>query len=174
MKDLFFLSSLRPEEKGWRTDLATFELSFSSGERRQIIDITDSLSIALGTAGFVAGLLTVQILHTTARLWHNENEPLLHADVLRVIEGLVPSGFSFGHDDLERRTVNVCPGECANGDSHLLAALFRESVSLQVWPDVKEEPAPKLGRWGRILLVELDGPRPERIISVMMSGYFKK
>lgn len=173
MSKLFFLSQTVSLAEGFFQDTAVAEFSIATGEKAQIIDITDTVEIAMRSAGFVAGLVHVQILHTTARLWQNENEPLLHADVIKLLSGMVFEGFKFGHDNFEIRTVNMCDGECANGDSHFKAALFSESLLLQAWPE-KGCARFHLGRWGRILLVELDGPRPERTVSVMMSGWFKK
>ncbi|MFH1366510.1 MAG: secondary thiamine-phosphate synthase enzyme YjbQ [Patescibacteria group bacterium] len=173
MSKLFFLSQVVSPAEGLFQNLAMTDFPIETKEKIQIIDITDTVEKAMSSAGFVGGLVLVQILHTTARLWHNENEPLLHADVVKLLSGMIPEGFKFGHDNFEIRKVNMCEGECANGDSHFKAALFSASLLLQAWPE-NGKVRFHLGRWGRILLVELDGPRPERTVSVMMSGYFKK
>lgn len=174
MIKLFFLSEQVKPEEGFFPDTAVAEFSLATGKKMEIIDLTDTVEKAMRCAGFAAGLVHVQILHTTARLWHNENEPLLHQDVIRLLSGMIPEGFKFAHDDFEIRTVNVCEGECANGEAHFRSALFSESIHLQALPEEDGLARPRLGRWGRILLVELDGPRPERKISVMMTGTFRK
>ena len=130
MNKLFFLSRQAPLGEGFFQDTAVTEFCLKTERRIEIIDLTDTVEKAMLAAGFAGGLVHVQVLHTTARLWHNENEPLLHGDVIKILGGMVPEGFKFSHDDFEIRTVNVCEGECANGDSHFRAALFAESILL--------------------------------------------
>jgi thiamine phosphate synthase YjbQ (UPF0047 family) len=63
------------------------------------------------------------------------------------------------------RTVNVCGlDECANGHSHCQHALLGASTTLLV---VDHDLV--LGRWQRLLLVELDHPRPREMM-VQVTG----
>ena len=75
-----------------------------------------------------------------------------------------PRTGDYRHDNLERRTVNLEPRERPNGDAHARALLIGCSESLNV-----ADGALQLGRWQRIFLVELDGPRT-REISVALFG----
>ena len=62
------------------------------------------------------------------------------------------------------RTVNLAPDERANGYAHCRALLLPTSALLNV-----AEGRLQLGRWQRVFLVELDGPRV-REVSVPVSG----
>ena len=62
------------------------------------------------------------------------------------------------------RTVNVAPDERSNGHSHCRALLLGATACLNV-ADTRLQ----LGRWQRVFLVELDGPRT-REISVLVVG----
>ena len=62
------------------------------------------------------------------------------------------------------RTVNLAPGERANGHAHCHALLLGSSASLNL-----AEGRLQLGCWQRVFLVELDGPRV-REVSVLAIG----
>jgi secondary thiamine-phosphate synthase enzyme len=97
----------------------------------------------------------------------NEHEPLLFSDMQAMFERLVPENGSFAHDDFERRTVNLGPGERRNGWAHCRAALLRTSESIPV-----ADRQLSLGRWQRVLLVEFDGGQ-RREIAVTLHGAFR-
>jgi thiamine phosphate synthase YjbQ (UPF0047 family) len=67
-------------------------------------------------------------------------------------------------DDTTARTVNVTPDERINGHAHCRALLLGHSACLNL---VNGKLV--LGRWQRVLMAELDGPRP-REISVVIVG----
>jgi secondary thiamine-phosphate synthase enzyme len=115
-------------------------------------------------AGIQVGFVNVQTLHTTTALVVNELEPLLLSDFATLLEHTAPREAGYRHDDLAARRVNVAPGERINGHAHCQALLLGLSVCLNV-TDGKL----LLGRWQRVLLVELDGPR-DRAISVLIVG----
>src|SRR5690606_11493626 len=114
--------------------------------------------------GAVCGLLHVQTRHTTTGLVINEREPLLLADIDERLELWAPAGASYGHDDASRRTVNLVPGERRNGHAHCRAMLFRVSETIHVL-----DGRLALGRWQRVMFVELDGPQ-RREVSVMVQA----
>jgi secondary thiamine-phosphate synthase enzyme len=62
------------------------------------------------------------------------------------------------------RTVNLAPDERANGHAHCRALLLGPTALLNV-----ADGRLQLGRWQRVFLVELDGPR-RREISVQVLG----
>jgi secondary thiamine-phosphate synthase enzyme len=68
------------------------------------------------------------------------------------------------HDDMSARTVNLAPGERPNGHAHCRALLLGSSVLLNV-----ASGSVQLGRWQRVFLVELDGPRT-REVSILLFG----
>ena len=127
-------------------------------------DITDRVTRLVAEAGFRSGIVNVQTRHTTTGVIVNEHEPLLLADFDDFLERLAPARLEYRHDDESRRTVNHVPGERPNGHAHCRALLLPSSACLNV-VDARLQ----LGRWQRLFLVELDGPR-SRELSVMLLG----
>jgi secondary thiamine-phosphate synthase enzyme len=130
----------------------------------EFIDLTDNLKALLAESGIVTGLLNVQSLHTTAAIIVNEGEPLLIEDFESLLHKVAPHDVPYRHDDESARTVNVSPGERPNGWSHCKALLLGPSTCLNVL-----DGRLLLGRWQRVFLVELDGPR-SRDVSVLLIG----
>lgn len=134
-------------------------------EPMQFIDLTSWADRCVRRSGIVHGIARMQVRHTTAAIVVNENEPLLLEDFKAMLERVAPLEGPYAHDDLERRTVNLVPGERANGHAHARALLLGTSKSLDVCEGQVE-----LGRWQRIFLVELDGPRA-RSVALTILGY---
>ena len=130
----------------------------------QFVDVTAELERLVGDAAVTAGILNVQSLHTTTAVLVNENEPLLLADFQEFLRRVAPCGGRYRHDDTTMRTVNLTDAERPNGHAHCRALLLPTSVCLNI---VHGRLA--LGRWQRVFLVELDGPR-ERALSAMICG----
>jgi secondary thiamine-phosphate synthase enzyme len=131
---------------------------------QEVVDLTDQLEAFLLLTGLRRGLLVVHSLHTTTAVIVNEQEPLLHGDMFRQLERLVPRDAAYDHDDPRRRVVNRTDAERTNGHAHCRAMLLGSMVSL---PIVDRRLV--LGRWQRVLFVELDGPQ-ERTIVATISG----
>ena len=85
------------------------------------IDITDKVKDFVENSQIKNGLINIQILHTSAALIVNENEPLLIEDFKKNLERTASKDLEYQHDNFEKRTVNVCPNECVNGHSHCKA-----------------------------------------------------
>ena len=130
----------------------------------QFIDLTDRLEALVAEAEVHTGLINVQSLHTTTAVIVNEHEPLLLTDLAGLLERLAPQGAAYRHDNVSLRTTNCVLGERPNGHSHCRALLLGASVGLNV-----SQGRLQLGRWQRIFLVELDGPRT-RELSVLLIG----
>ena len=130
----------------------------------QFIDITDRLDRLVADADLRFGIVNVQTLHTTTAIIVNEHEPLLLTDFQALFEAVAPGAGRYQHDDMQARTVNVTEGERPNGHAHCRALLLPPSVCLNVTGGRL-----LLGRWQRVFLVELDGPR-ERDLSVIVFG----
>ena len=139
-------------------------IRFTTRHPTEFIDLTDRLETLIAAAGVSSGILNVQTLHTTTAILVNEHEPLLLADFQRLLEHAAPSDGRYQHDDQTVRTVNVTAEERPNGHAHCRALLLPSSVSLNV-----TNGRVVLGKWQRVFLVELDGPR-ERDISAMLIG----
>jgi len=130
----------------------------------QFIDLTDEVRARILASGIKHGIVNIQTQHTTAAVVVNEHEPLLLDDLKRTLERLAPRSANYRHDDFEIRTVNLTPGERANGHAHCKGLFLRSSEIVNL---VNGEM--QLGAWQRIFLVELDCAR-ERTVSVMMMG----
>jgi secondary thiamine-phosphate synthase enzyme len=130
----------------------------------EFIDLTAQLEALVAEAGIYAGLVNIQSQHTTTGIVVNEHEPLLLSDFAALLARTAPHDGDYRHDDMSSRTVNLAPDERSNGHSHCRALLLGATACLNV-ADARLQ----LGRWQRVFLVELDGPRT-REISVLVVG----
>jgi secondary thiamine-phosphate synthase enzyme len=130
----------------------------------QFIDLTDALEALVTESGIRFGLINIQTRHTTTAIVVNELEPLLLSDFEGVLEHAAPLDAGYRHDDVTVRTVNVTPDERRNGHAHCRALLLAPSACLNV-----VEGRLTLGRWQRVFIAELDGPR-SREVSVLVLG----
>lgn len=130
----------------------------------EFIDLTERLEALVAQSGIRFGFVNIQSLHTTAAIVVNENEPLLLTDFAAVLERSAPAGAIYRHDDVALRTVNLTADERVNGHAHCRALLLSPSVSLNVI-----DGRLLLGRWQRVFMAELDGPRT-REISILIVG----
>jgi len=128
------------------------------------IDVTDDVESFIKRSRIKDGLVNIQILHTSAALIANENEPLLLEDIKQNLENTASSKIDYKHDDFSIRTVNLCDNECKNGHSHCKAIHLLPSITFNL---VKGKL--QLGRWQRVMLVELDRAR-QRKIQVQIIG----
>jgi secondary thiamine-phosphate synthase enzyme len=136
----------------------------TSRRTTEFIDLTDRLARLVADSALHAGLLNVHTLHTTTGVVVNEHEPLLLHDFQAVLEAAAPLYARYRHDDAAARTVNLTDAERRNGHAHCRALLLPSSACLNVMRGRL-----LLGRWQRVFLVELDGPR-ERTLSVGLLG----
>ncbi len=123
----------------WRT------VSVRTRARVQIVDITDR--VAEACPADASGLAVVVCPHTTAGVCVNEAEPHLLADLERWLERLAPADAAYAHNRVDD-----------NADAHLRAILLGHCVCVPLQGGLR------LGRWQRILLVELDGPRQRDVL----------
>jgi secondary thiamine-phosphate synthase enzyme len=130
----------------------------------EFVDVTDRLGAIVAASGVRARLVNIQTLHTTTGIVVNEHEPLLLTDLESTLERAAPADASYRHDDVSVRTVNLTANERVNGHAHCRALLLPMSACLNV-----VDGRLLLGRWQRVFLVELDGPR-ERVLSLMVIG----
>jgi secondary thiamine-phosphate synthase enzyme len=136
----------------------------ASGAAVALVDLTARIESFVASAGLQAGWVNVQTRHTTTGICVNENEPLLVGDLLALLDRLAPrEGVAYAHDELHRRP-GVPPDERPNGHAHAKALLLRTAETLNV-----ADGRLQLGRWQRVLLVELAGPR-EREVSLLGMG----
>jgi secondary thiamine-phosphate synthase enzyme len=139
-------------------------VSVTTKNPTEFVDLTQQIEALVDDTGVFVGLVHVQSLHTTTAIVVNEHEPLLMEDFAALLASTAPRDRAYLHDDMSARTVNLAPGERPNGHAHCRALLLGSTVSLNIAGG-----AVQLGRWQRIFLVELDGPRT-REVSVLVFG----
>jgi secondary thiamine-phosphate synthase enzyme len=133
-------------------------------ERRfDVVDVTDDCLSLLEASGIQQGTLTVYSQHTTCAVKINERETCFLEDLRLFMESLVPAGAYYRHDDFEIRDPETLAGspeeEPVNGHSHIKQMLLGSaSESVPVVDGVLA-----LGRWQRIMFIELDQSRPRRV-----------
>lgn len=115
-------------------------------EKKQIIDITDSVNQWLKEAGADEGLCQLFITHTTAALTTADLDPGTDKDMLDAFEAMVPK-LNYRH-----------PHDPSHVGDHIMASVIGPSVAIPF-----EEAVPLVGTWQRIVLVELNGPRERTI-----------
>ena len=118
---------------------------------QQCVDITDRVREIVGRSGVVRGLCHVMVLHATAAIAVNENDdPNIGVDLLRALDGAIPEHDGWLHDRIDN-----------NAHAHIKAAIIGPSETVPI-----EQGELQLGRWQGLMLIELDGPRSQRRVSV--------
>ena len=139
---------------------STTTVDVAAPERYAYLDLTEDLQRAIKDAGVTDGAAIAFCEHTTAALLINEWEDGALADFRRYLTGSVPQdGIYYEHDDFDVRTQNMHENERKNGHAHVKAMLL--SATSHAIPVVAGEPA--LGRWQRLIFLELDEPKPRRV-----------
>ena len=123
------------------------DIPVETGERYELVSITDEVRRAVRDAGVEEGLCVISSTHTTAAVTVNED---YDRDVPR---DLASACRAF----LEALDVRFEHAE-GNSDSHLLSSLFGQSQTLLV-----RDGELNLGRWQGVFLAEFDGPRSRRV-----------
>jgi secondary thiamine-phosphate synthase enzyme len=142
-----------------RSATRTFEIT--PAERFAYVDLTDELRRAVKDSGVTDGVAVAFCPHTTCALLINEWEDGAMEDFRGRLEALVPDDTYYAHDDLERRTQNLAePHERQNGHAHVKQMLL--GATSHAIPVAAGEPM--LGRWQRLLLVELDDPHDRQVV----------
>jgi secondary thiamine-phosphate synthase enzyme len=128
-----------------------------------VVDVTDECRSLVMDSGISEGALTVYSEHTTCAVKINERETCFLEDLRLFMEKLVPSGAYYRHDDFEIRDPETLAGtqeeEPINGHSHIKQMLL--GCSSETVPVIDGELG--LGRWQRIMFIELDQSRSRRI-----------
>jgi len=129
------------------------EISVSSQNRYQLIDITDEVEKIATESKVKNGICLVFVPHSTAAIIFTENESGLKSDWLKILKKEV-EGMSFEHDRIDD-----------NADSHILSGLLGQGKTLPI-----EGGRIVRGTWQQIFLVELDGPRTRRVVIKTIKG----
>jgi secondary thiamine-phosphate synthase enzyme len=128
------------------------DIPVETGERYELVSITDEVRQAVRDAGVDEGLCIISSTHTTAAVTVNE-------DYDRDVPRDLASACRAFLDALDVRFEHAE----GNSDSHLLTSLFGQSQTLLIRDGELD-----LGRWQGVFLAEFDGPRT-RTVTVAVS-----
>ena len=131
------------------------ELTLSTQNRFQLIDITSRVEEIVENSGVRNGIALVFAPHATAAIIANEHESGLIEDILnKVKEFTEPGSSKWRHNIIDD-----------NAHAHIGSALFGAE---RVFPVVNGRLV--RGTWQKILLLEMDGPRSRRRVYVVVMG----
>jgi len=123
------------------------EIPVETGERYELVSITDEVRQAVRDAGVAEGICIISSTHTTAAVTVNE-------DYDRDVPKDLASACRAFLDALDVRFEHAE----GNSDSHLLTSLFGQSQTLLIRDGELD-----LGRWQGVFLAEFDGPRDRTV-----------
>ena len=127
------------------------KLLVSTDKRELTIDVTSRVRAAVTRSKVREGICVVNVAHTTAAVFVNENaDPDVQRDLLHQLATLVQDG-DYRHAE-------------GNSAAHIKAVLVGNDVSLSV-----HEGELALGTWQGVYFAEFDGPR-ERSATVTVIG----
>jgi len=121
-----------------------------------IIDLSNQIERALNRSGITDGLITVFVPGSTAGITAIEYEPGLLKDLPAFCEKLAPRDITYEHDNTWHD---------GNGYAHLLAALFKPSLSVPF-----SNGKPVLGTWQQVILADFDNRPRHRKVVVQILG----
>ena len=127
------------------------ELWFETPNRRDFINITDRVQLAVTKSGVKDGLCLVNAMHITASVFINDDESGLHGDFDKWLEKLAPHAptSQYRHNDT---------GE-DNADAHLKRQVMGREVVVAVTAGKLD-----FGPWEQIFYGEFDGRRRKRVL----------
>ena len=129
---------------------ATRYLTFEIPARMDFVNITPQVEGVVAESGVREGLCLVNAMHITASVFINDDEPGLHEDYKKWLEGLAP------HDPARYRHNRT--GE-DNGDAHHKRQIMGREVVVAVTKGKLD-----FGPWEQIFYGEFDGRRPKRVL----------
>ena len=128
---------------------ATEYLWLNTRQKRDFVNITDTVSEVVEHSGIAEGFVLVSAMHITAGVYVNDAESGLIADIEEWLEQLAPFRPDYRHHTT---------GE-SNGDAHLKSLLVHHEVIVPVTNGRLD-----LGPWQQIYYAEFDGQRRKRIV----------
>ena len=152
-------ATTRPAEAGMKSFHREERLRTAGG--LSVTDITEQVQEAVRESGVRDGVCCVYSPHTTCSVRVNEYERGFLEDFSVLLRRLVPTEHYYAHDDWDRRTENLSEDEgteASNGHAHCMSMLMGPAgESIPVRDGVL-----CLGRWQRVLFLELDRERDRR------------
>ena len=126
------------------------ELFFHLPTRRGLVNITPQVEEALRESGIREGLVLVNAMNITASVFINDDEPGLHQDFEKWLEGLAPEKpySQYRHNGYED-----------NADAHLKRIVMGREVVVAVTGGRLD-----FGTWEQIFYFEFDGKRDKHAL----------
>ena len=125
-------------------------LTYNIPARMDFVNITSEVEAAIRESGIEEGLCLVNAMHITASVFINDDEPGLHEDYKKWLEGLAP------HDP--KRYKHNLTGE-DNADAHHKRQIMGREVVVAITAGKLD-----FGPWEQIFYGEFDGRRKKRIL----------
>jgi secondary thiamine-phosphate synthase enzyme len=127
-------------------------LTLNIPARMDLVNITPQVEDIVRRSGVKEGLLLCNAMHITASVFINDNEPGLHEDYKKWLEGLAP------FDASPSRYRHNRTGE-DNADAHLKRQVMGREVVVAITNGKLD-----FGPWEQIFYGEFDGRRPKRVL----------
>jgi secondary thiamine-phosphate synthase enzyme len=121
-----------------------------------IIDITQKVQECIDSSGLQSGLVTIFCPSSTSGITTIEYEPGVLEDLKRVFNEIVPSEYTYQHDEAWHD---------GNGYSHIRAALLKASISIPLM-----DGRLTLGTWQQIVFIDFDTRPRKREIIIQVLG----
>ena len=126
------------------------QISVTSTQKKQVIDLTDRINEILGKGKLKNGLCHLLASHTTVALTVADLDTDTDLDYLDAFEEMIPK-LKYRH-----------PHDPSHVPDHILSALIGVTLTLPV-----KDGKLLLGTWQRLILIEFDGPQDRNIIITM-------
>ncbi len=121
-------------------------LEVRTGNKTELIDLTDRVQKVVLASGVAEGLCHVFVPHTTAGVTINENaDPSVKADILMVLNKIISDHEPYRHSE-------------GNSPAHIKASLMGPQLTVFV-----SGGRLVLGTWQAIYFCEFDGPRHRKV-----------
>jgi secondary thiamine-phosphate synthase enzyme len=127
-------------------------LTMNVPARMDFVNITSEVAEVVRASEVQEGLCLVNAMHITASVFINDDEPGLHEDYKRWLEGLAP------FDPSPARYRHNRTGE-DNGDAHHKRQIMGREVVVAITGGALD-----FGPWEQIFYGEFDGRRPKRVL----------
>ncbi len=127
-------------------------LTFHLPERMAFRNITPQLEQIVEKSGVQEGLLLCNAMHITASVFINDDEPGLHEDYKKWLEGLAP------FDASPQRYKHNRTGE-DNADAHMTRQVMGREVVIAITKGKLD-----FGPWEQVFYGEFDGRRSKRVL----------
>lgn len=126
-------------------------LTFTTKNRREYLNITDTIEALVRKSGVQEGLCLVNAMHITASVFINDDERGLMQDFDDFLEGLAP------YEPTNRYRHNRTGED--NGDAHLKRTIMGREVVVAITGGKLD-----FGPWEQIFYGEFDGRRAKRVL----------